>query len=292
MAQLRVYKDNGVILFDTNLISYGLIKSGYMSFLQSWTRKFLKSAQLDPNQGDNWTTTTAVGDAVTGDQIYGFTVYNSTSPIVFITGSGCLVGSAVSGNAITFYYTNADTNTRYYCFDLMANNIGGSPYLKTYDANGRITFNSLQVPLNIIAAVQAPTQGETDQYGRYKTVYTGGYNLKRANGQGAMGAKWESRVTIPLAGEEYAAYLPWSRSVGISDLTSGNAFPHTQYSGSEGVYGYNGGIEFIMGATGGTTQAYPSVQNQAVPGSFFNLPTDRYPVALVIRTSSYPVPYN
>jgi hypothetical protein len=292
MAQLRAYKDNATLLFDTNYISYGLVKSGYMSFLQSWSRKILRSIQLDPNEGSNWTTTTATSDPGVGDQIYGFTVFNPVSPIVFITGTGCLVGSAVVGNSITFYYTNADANTRYYCFDWMADNIAGSPYLKTYDATGHITFNSLQPPLNIVAAIQAPGPGPTDQYGRYTTCYAGGYNVKRANGQGAMGAKIDSRVDLALGAEEYAAYLPWSRSVGISDMTSGNAFPHTSYSGSEGAYGYYGGIGFMFGATGGTTQAYPSTVGWALPSSFFQLPTDRYPVALVIRTASYPFPYN
>jgi hypothetical protein len=292
MSNLTAYKDTGEILFDTNLISYGLVKSGYMAFLQSWTRKVLRSAQLDPNDGANWTTTTATGDAGTGDQIYGFTVYNTISPIVFITGSGCLVGSAVSGNTITFYYTNADTNTRYYCFDLMADNFGGSTFLKTYDTAGRLTFNSLQPPLNVLAAVQAPGPSGLDANGHYVCCYNGGENVRRAYGQGAMGAKLDSRINIGLGGEEYAAYLPWSRSVGISDMMGGNAFTHTMYSGSEGVYGYNGGITFMFGATGGTTQSYPSTVGWSLPCSFFNLPTDRYPVALVIRTSDLIFPYN
>jgi hypothetical protein len=293
MSNLLVYKDTGELLFDTNLISYGLVKSGYMVYLQSWTRKFLKSAQLDPNQGDNWTLTTATSDQGAGDQIYGFTVYNAISPIVFITGSGCLVGSSVSGSSITFYYTNASTSTRFYCFDLMADTLAGSTFLKTWDTTGRITFNSLQPPLNVIAAIQAPGPGGTDAQGRYLTCYAGGYNVQREAQAGSQYAcKLDSRVDIAIGGDEYAAYLPWSRSVAINDLWGNNAFPYVAYSGSEGVYGYAGGITFMFGATGGTTQSYPSVSGQTVPASFQNLPTDRYPVALVISTAGLIFPYN
>lgn len=293
MSGLNVYKDTGEILFDTNLICYGLVKSGYMVYLQSWTRKFLRSAGLDPNDGANWTLTTATSDPGVGDQVHGFTVFNAISPIVFITGSGCLVGSSVSGSTITFYYTNASTSTRFYCFDLMADTIGGSTFLKTWDTTGRLTFNSLQPPLNVIAAVQAPGPGSTDAQGRYLTCYAGGYNAQRERQAGSQYAcKLDSRVDIGLGGEEYAAYLPWSRSVAINDLWGNNAFPYVAYGGSEGVYGYNGGITFMFGATGGTTQAYPSVSGQTVPASFQNLPTDRYPVALVIRTSDLIFPYN
>jgi hypothetical protein len=293
MSNLLVYKDTGELLFDTNLISYGLVKSGYMVYLNSWTRKIMPDTSKDPNNGANWTQTTAISGTNGADSTHGFTVYNTISPIVFIVGSGCLVGSSVSGSAITFHYTNADTNTRYYCFDLMADNLGGSTFLKTWDATGRITFNSLQPPLNVVAAIQAPSPGGTDGAGRYLTVYAGGANRMRQAEQNGQVAKSESYIDIPLsAGVEYAAYLPWSRGCGINDLFDPHAFPYIRYSGSEGAYGRVGGISFIMGATGGTTQAYPSVAGQTVPCSFDNLPTDRYPVALVIHTAGLIFPYN
>ena len=292
MTQLKVSKDNGQLLFDTNYITYGLVKSGYMVFINAWTRKVLKSAQLDPNDGNNWTLTTASSSLNFADGMWGFTVTNAKSPIVFIVGSGTLNGTQVSGNNITFFYSNASTTTKFYCFDLMGDSIAGSPYLKTYNTSGIITFNSLQPALNIVAAVQAPTPGVLDQFGRYTTVYTGGYNFKRQNNQGQLVAQWESRVDITLGAFEYAACLPWSRSCGISDMTEGNAFSHTMYSGSEGAYGYTGGVSFIMGASGGTTNTNPNTSGYASPGSFFNLPTDRYPVALVIKTAGLPFPYN
>lgn len=297
MAQLKVFKDNGQLLFDTALITHGLIKSGYMTYLQSWTRRELRSAQLDPNDGSNWFPSVANSSESYADSLHGFTVYNAQSPIVFITGSGCLNGSSVSGNATTFFYSNADANTKFYCFDLMADNIPGSPYFKTFNLSGRITFNSLQPPLNVVGGVQAPGPGAVDQYGRYLTCYSGGANRTR-QAQGVVNGvvnrgKVDSYVNIPLlAGVEYAAYLPWSRSVGYADFMSGGSSNFRMYSGGEGAYGYYGGITFMFGASAGTNESKPFNQGYSIPISFFNLPTDRYPVALFIKTSDLPFPYN
>jgi hypothetical protein len=198
----------------------------------------------------------------------------------------------VSGSAITFFYSNASTSTRFYCFDLMADTIAGSTYLKTWNAAGRITFNSLQPPLNVIAAVQAPGPGVTDTYGRYYTCYAGGANRVRQSQNAAARGQVDSYVDISLGGDEYAAYLPWSRSVGYGDFMSGGSSNFIQYSGVEGAYGRSGGITFMFGASAATTQARPSNVGWALPISFFNLPTDRYPVALVISTSGLIFPYN
>lgn len=295
MPQLKVYKEDSELLFDTALICYGLVKSGYMTYLQTWSRRQLLSAQLDPNNGANWSpVAVTVNPAHQTDSVYGFTVTNAASPIVFITGPGCFNGSYRTGNSITYYYSNATTATKYYCFDLMQDNISGSPYLKTFTPTNVITFNSLQPPLNVVATVQAPGPGSVADLG-YVTCYNGGYNynLNRASDQYNL-ARLVSRVDISLAaGVEYAAYLPWSRSVGIYDLiTSGDA---VLYGGVEGAFGGVGNMSFIFGASAGTTHSYPLVG----PGTggpsytqFSNLPTDRYPVALIIKTANLPFPYN
>ena len=298
MAQLRSYKDTGEILFDTNLICYGLVKSGYMAYQQAWTRKIMPNPSRDPNYGGNWTQSVAQTSLNWADDVWGFTLTNAISPIVFITGVGCLVGSRVSGSTITFYYTNASASTKFYCFDLMGNFLTGSPYLKTYDTTGRITFNSLQPALNIVGSVQAPGPGATFPNGSYRSVYTGGYNYQTQANQTVGGityvAKANSVVDIPLTGGvEYAAFLPWSRSCGINDLFDGNAYPYTRYSGSEGAYGRVGGVSFVMGATAATTDSTPnSGPGIPLPVSFDNLPIDRFPSALVIQTSTLPFPFN
>jgi hypothetical protein len=292
MAQLRAYKDNGVILFDTNLICYGLIKSGYMSYLQTWTRRLLRSAQLDPSEGSNFSPVVVSTTFDQGDNLWGFTVYNVTSPITFITGSGCLVGTQISGNSTTFFYTNASTSTKFYCFDLMANNIAGSPYLKTYDTSGRITFNSLQPPLNVIGSVQAPGPPAVDRFGRYPVVYNGASLIRRRSSYNWAGV--ESVIDISLGATEYAAFLPWSRSAQCIDTApnSPTSGPITVYGSSEGAYGRYGGMSFIMGATAGSSQVTPGGNQYTVPASWQNLPLDRLPTALLIYTNNYPFPYN
>ncbi|WP_426201020.1 hypothetical protein [Pseudomonas sp. TWP3-1] len=295
MAHLVVSKDTGELLFDTDLISYGLIKSGYLAYSQSWTRRMLRSIHLDPNNGANWFPVVVTVNESYDDRLHGFTVANAICPVVFLVGPGTLSGTSRSGNTMTFLYANAETSTRFYCFDLMADNIPGSPYLKTWDPTGRITFNSLQPPMNVVAAIQAPGPGALDFFGRYKTCYANGYNqsVSRPISSRNNYSNLHSKVNIPLSpGVEYAAYLPWSRGVGINDLFPYNGYDNfSQYGGNEGAYGYVGGISFMFGVAPGTTSAGPSVANQVVPCSFFNLPTDRYPVALVIQTSSYPFPY-
>jgi len=290
---MKVKKDTGELLFDTDFICYGLVKSGYMVYQETWHRRTLRSAQLDPNNGANWYPVTITYDpAHKTDSLYGFTIYNAISPIVFIVGPGCLNGTSISGNALTFHYSNAGTTTKFFCFDLMADNIAGSPYMKTWDVNGVMTFNSLQPPLNVVYAIQAPPP-PAPSGGRYGVTYEGGYNYSLNSGP-VNEYNWPrliSRVDIQLsAGYEYAAYLPWSRSVGIYD-----AFPYatgsdsyTQYGGIEGAFGNAGSMSFIFGASAGTTHSHPPATNT----HFFSLPTDRYPVALVIRTDNLPFPYN
>ncbi|PXX59537.1 hypothetical protein SAMN05660489_04562 [Pseudomonas sp. LAMO17WK12:I10] len=289
VARLVVTKDTGELLFDTSKICYGLVKSGNLAYLENWARYYLKSAQLDPSDGANWA---PESDPARGDPAYGFTVTNALSPIVFITGPGCLNGVSRSGSSMTFIYINADANTKFYCFDLMADNIPGSPYLKTRLEDGRISFNSLQPPLNVLAAIQAPAPPAhppawPDWYG---TTYVGGYNVQR---RGMVSPNYspalDSRVDIGLAGEEYAAYLPWSRS---AICLNGDAQTGLTVTVSEGAYGRVGGISFMFGAAGATTIGNtPSGTGTPAGNNFRNIPTDRYPTALVIRTAGLPFPY-
>lgn len=301
MSGLNVYKETGEILFDTNLICYGLVKSGYMSWLQSWSRRTLRSANLDPSNGANYTPAIiySPGTEEQGqrcDQIYGFTVYNPISPIVFITGSGTLAGSAVTSNSITFYYANATTSTRFYCFDLMADTLAGSTFLKTWDTTGRITFNSLQPPLNVVAAFQPPAPGSLlAPNGRNYLAYEGGRMQVREyiSSDGRFGPKHDCIYDVALtSGVEYAAYLPWARTANIISTEESNQFTSSpQYNVSEGAYGRIGGISFMFGAAAGTNWAYSQSTNY-VPATYSNIPVDRYPVALVIRTDNLIFPYN
>jgi hypothetical protein len=290
VAHLVVTKSTGQQLFDTSLISYGLVKSGYMTYIQSWSRRTLKSIQLDPNDGGNWVESVTTTDGL-ACPLFGFTVTNCQSPIVFIVGSGCLQGTTRSGNTMTFLYSSADTNTRYYCFDLMADNISGSPLLKTYLASGAISFNSLQNPCNVLGAIQAPGVPAAVN-GKYGNPYLNGYVVRRslplANGvaTGLYAAK-DAVVDVALSsGVEYAAFLPWSRFCGLDDAYSGATY---SYGVSEGAYGRVGGVSFIFGASGATTQ---STTGAGSDGNIYSSIPTTYPTALVVATAGLPFPLN
>ncbi|MBV7478188.1 hypothetical protein [Pseudomonas sp. PDM31] len=286
MPQLIVKKSDGSLLFDTSKITYGLVKSGYLAYSSSWTRRTLKSAQLDPTDGANWTASTSVNAPTNYDQVWSFTVTNAKSPIVFLVGSGCLNGSTTSGTSITYHFSNASTNTKFYCFDLMADNIAGSPYLKTYDSSGVLTFNSLQAPLNIAGSYQPP--GPTAPSGAYgvQTAYTGGVFAGRQDDDNVNSSKQDCRFDVALtAGVEYAAYLPWSRAASTVDTQGPTPIA---YAVIEGAYGRVGGISFLFGASAGTTLTTGVAPR---PSGWYSVPTDRYPVALYIKTADLPFPF-
>ncbi|WP_223464834.1 hypothetical protein [Pseudomonas sp. GL-RE-26] len=287
MPQLIVRKADGSLLFDTSRITYGLVKSGYLAYSSSWTRRTIASAQLDPNDGANWTASTQVNDPARYDQMWSFTVTNARSPIVFIVGSGVLNGSTTSGTSITFHYSNASADTKFYCFDLMADIFAGSPYLKTYNSAGVLTFNSLQPPLNIAGVyTPPPPTAPTGVYGA-QAAYTGGYPLSRTNTNDNYTVKRDYRFDVALtAGVEYAVFLPWSRGGACNDTQP--AAP-CMYGVGEGAFGRVGGISFMFGAFGGTTITIGTAPR---PGGWYNIPTDRYPTALYIITTSLPFPFN
>ena len=287
-ARLIVNKETGELLFDTSKICYGLVKSGNMAAIETWPRKYLRSAQLDPNNGANW-----MDSSRAGDTMFGFTITNTISPIVFIAGKGCLNGTSVSGNSMTFMYAGGSAATKFYCFDLMADNIAGRPYLKTWSEDRQITFNSLQPPLNIVNTVQAPAPpGGNDQYGRKLLTYAGG-RIERIRYQtAAQDAQMHCVVDVALdAGVEYAVFLPFSRSATLWNTETISGTMLSQCGVNEGAYGRTGGISFMFANSGGSPVSYPSTA-ASVPASFTAIPTDRMPVALVIKTAGLPFPYN
>jgi hypothetical protein len=288
MPSLVVKKDTGELLFDTSKICYGLVKSGYLVAGDVWQRKVLRSITNDPDQGSSYIDSTRAGD-----QMFTIAVPNARSPIVFLVGKGCLQGTSLSGSTMTFHYSAASTSTKAYVFDLMADNIAGSPYLKTFTDQGVCTFNSLQPPVNVVAAVQAPAPGPLDAYGRRILPYAGGaWQAIRAQ---TASVDFQSHFNVDIAltaGIEYAAFLPWSRA--------GNGFIDGSLTGvnakvigfSEGAYGRAGGISFMFGPAGATNSIDISGNQYSLPASMANLLVDRFPQALVVATANLPFPYN
>jgi len=272
MPYLRVMKADNTLLFDTSKITYGLLRSGYLVSGDPWYRKKLRSAQLDPSNGANWTDDTNLPDP----QWY-FSIDNSVSPILFIVGDGCLNGTSVSGNTRTYIFGNASANTKVYAFDVMRD-IGTPPRLRTWLDTGVLTFNSYMPPLNIAFAVQPPGLGAASGTA-VKTTYAGGYNQTVRSDAPPI---QYSHYQMPLGNEEFAAYLTFSRT--------GACVPEAGTSGFsvfEGAGGYVGGVKFMFGPSGGTTSTL--IGGQFI--GYYSVPVDRMPTALVIRTANLPFPF-
>lgn len=287
MAQLIVRKEDGSILFDTSKISYGLIKSGYMSLVEDWGRYVLAQG-ADPTFGGNW-----YQDNTRTDPVYGFSVTGARSPVVFIVGKGVVAGTKIVGDTMTFLYTCADTSTKFYCFDLMVDK-GTGPKLKCYNDQGVLTFNSIQTPMNVIAAVTPPDVGPSGGYGgTVLTAYAGGTNQIIRGATTERSPSFHSIVDIPVAGGgEVAAFLPWNRSfTAIQRLGIIQNVP-VIYSHAEGCYGGQGKVTFMFGVAGTTTQGNdaPTVAPEVLAcyRSVFNNPK---PTALVVRTLGLPFPF-
>lgn len=285
MAGLIVRKPDGSVLFDTQYITHGLVKSGYLQAEGNWGRFYLRSLNLDPNDGRNYNQGTTGGDPM-----FSITVNNAINPICFIVGKGTLQGTERTGNTLKFFYTGGDTTTKAYVFDLMSDNVAGNkPWLKTRRQDGTISFNSLQVPLNIAYTVQAPGPAALDQYNRYSNPYAGGA-WQSIQKSGTFIAHAVVDVGLP-SGIEYAAFLNFSRGCQAYLSPALTGIDTRVISMSEGAYGKVGGIGFMFSPAGATAE---NDYNGFIspPGSVVGLPTDRYPVALVVTTSNLPFPFN
>lgn len=286
MSGLIVKLSDSSLLYDTRSISYGLVKSGYLTYVENWRQLRLRGINVNPNIGSSW-----VDQGVPGADQYGFTLENPKSPIVFIVGKGVATGVKKSGDAGTYLFAEADANTKFYCFDLMKDDGITGPGLRTRSPGGVLTFKSSQVPLNIIAAITAPPPGTPSRLGRPMTTYEGGRNERIRYQTRYSCASVHSVVDIPLgSGTEYAVFLPWNRSCGIIDTYAYNTLGGDIYGVAEGAYGRVGGISFFFATPGKTTS--DQWFGQDVDISYHLLPTDRYPTALVIKTAGLPFPFN
>ncbi|QXI49172.1 hypothetical protein HU763_006915 [Pseudomonas anuradhapurensis] len=288
-AGLKVYKEDGSLLFDTEKITYGLLKSGYLSYMLNWPRLEYRSANLPPNEGSSY------AESSFSDAIHGFSVTGAVAPIVFISGTGISCGSSKSGDTTTFYFIGASPNTKFYYFDTMRNTMNGAG-LKCYDEAGTLTFNSLQYPLNIVDTISAPAPPTPTVVGgiaQYTVPFAGA--TKQAVRFINSGVYYcVARIFIAVGSGEYAASTTFSRSLGqgIMDGMSAPGTPFPAYGNQQahmdGAYGATGGIYFMACDAARTTMIYST----AAPNRYFDIPTNRYPQALVIKTDNLPFPFN
>ncbi|MBF8793494.1 hypothetical protein IRZ70_11830 [Pseudomonas monteilii] len=287
---MKVFKEDGSLLFDTGKITYGLLKSGYLTFQVNWPRLVYRSANLPPNEGSSYSESSLT------DAIHGFSVTGAIAPIVFIVGSGISCGSSRSGDITTFYYIGASPSTKFYYFDTMRNTLSGAG-LKCYDESGTLTFNSLQYPLNIVATISAPAPPPPTIWNgvaNYSVPFAGATKLAtRFINSGPYYCL--SRIFIPVGSGEFAASTTFSRSFGQGRMDGmsapGSPFPATVYQQAhmDGAHGASGGIYFMACDAARTTMydGAPVTYNY-----FYDIPTGRYPEALVIKTDNLPFPFN
>ncbi|BBH46891.1 hypothetical protein [Pseudomonas sp. KU43P] len=288
-AGLKVFKDNGTLLFDTEKITYGLLKSGYLSFQLNWPRLDHRSAQLPPNEGSSF------AESSIADPIHGFSVTGAVAPIVFITGSGISCGSSKSGDTTIFYFIGASPSTKFYYFDTMRNNLNGAG-LKCYDESGALTFNSLQRPLDIVTVIQAPPPPTPTVWNGIKLYGVPFLGATRQATRFINSGPYYcvTRVFVSIGSGEYAASTTFSRSFGqgIMDDMSAPGSPCPSYgymqAHMDGAYGAVGGIYFMACDAARTTMVISTTGSR----NYFDIPTDRYPQALVIKTDNLPFPFN
>lgn len=271
------------LLFDTDLICCGLRKSGYLQFIANWPQKYLKSAQLDPNNGANW-----ADDGSPKEPIYGISLSKWFSPLAFLVGDGSPCGEMLVGGVKTLLFVGASANTKCYVFDLMSDD-GPITGLKCFrESDGQLTFNSGQPPLNIIAAVEAPGPGSLVSPGydfRY-TAYAGGYNAMIGTNGGQTYFQMKSYVDVPVAAGELAAAITFTRSAACNGSNAGAG--GNEYGCQEGCGGYSGGVRFMFTVAACTTS---SIVGNYPYNYWRQIPTVR-PTALVIRTAGLPFPFN
>lgn len=296
MTGLIVQREDGSVMFDTSKISYGLVKSGYLTDVGAVNRWVCTTSacRADPSWGGNWTENGSYNDRVCT-----FSVKGSKAPIVFLSGSGVFIGTEDAGDVKTFKYMDATANTKFFCFDLM-DNIGSGPALRTFTDQNVLTFNSRQPPLNIVRAIQPPGKGvpaNSTNTGWYYTVYAGGYserfNIYSRNGYSFYGSV-RSSLDIALPGlGECAAFLPWARGIKSAFRTDANGMGSYSADGvglTEGCFGTATGIRFTctVGRCSMGSYAPTSVPTDMC---FRDIPEDRFPTALVIQTVNLPFPF-
>lgn len=269
-AGLIVKKESGEVLYDTRLITYGLVKSGPVTALGlAWRR-------VQPSGAASYFY----------DYVYSFRVPNAISPIVFVTGASSKPWPSREGNDVVFYFTGAVSSIKVYCFDEMQNIYSGAGLRTRTDDNG-VTFNSLQYPLNVLGSSTPPPPAVFGG-GRYYAYNGVGYFEKVIIQPTAQGFYAECGLPIKLnANTTYAAYTPWSRGLIFGSQSTGAGVWHN--TSSEGCYGGVGEIVHVFAADGmGTSDS----QNGYGIGVRSPPASDRQPTCSYIDTAQYPYPFN
>lgn len=292
------YKEDGTQMFDAQFISYGLRRSGFMTLINTLPRYRFRSPGLDPNDPGSYAQTAPM------DPVYGFSVAGVVAPIVFIEGIGRFAGTSFDNGVTTFMYSLANENTKFFYFDTMRDFVIGAG-LKTFrDTPGNeLTFNSAMVPLDIDHSISYPLPGPA--YPAGSTFYaqplgpTGLKSWIRPTGNPSHASCMAIKVNIDLGPYTYAAVSSFGRvwGQGRQDNMSTPIDPGAErgealvasMSASDGVFGRQGGITIIAADAVRTSM---NGWNTYGAGVYWDVPIDRIPTALVIRSDVLPFPYS
>jgi hypothetical protein len=278
----QAFKEDGSLLFDADLIQYGLIKSGYLTQTEWWYWWHYRSEGLDPNDPNSW-----ARETIGHSPIWTISVDGATAPICFLAGDNVSVGSSKSGTTTTFYFASVRNNPKVYIFDLMQD-LGGRTGMQIFNASGTLTFTTDMPGLNIINTITAPAPtGGTSWNGNvyYASVYGSGstnekisYYVSQSREQGRNWDHSYSPVQDKNGADEVAVRLTFSR-----------AFGHVNRGSS---------VSAMDGCTGGTSPRFMAVMSATSLNGFttegpawVDIPTSRYPVMQMIDTSHYPFPF-
>lgn len=249
------------------MMTFGLVKSGNMALLESWNLDGYYSGHRSTVV--NW---------------HGFSV-DAIAPVVFTHGQGVFHTTKRVGNTHTFYFAAASTSTEFFVFDLVRD--VGAGGLRTWNESGVCTFNSIQVPMNVVATSVPPsTPGGSGENGTGETAYNGGENIR--SGQNTVSRWWYALTS----GRKYAAFIPWNRGGRCFDgywPAPGGSIIGAAYSVIEGAYGEWGGVRHAFALD---PLSYMNSTPNYTPISFDSIARSRQPSISVVDVTNIPVPFD
>ncbi|WP_312537717.1 hypothetical protein [Stutzerimonas nitrititolerans] len=265
MGFFRTWDETGKNLVDSDYVTFGLIKSGYMTYLTSVERM----QRIYQNNNDYYPTGVF-------DSIHGFSV-TAEAPIVFVSGRAILQQIIRTGNTFTYWYAHASPSARYYVFDPMRDMGPGSAKMRLWDDVGVCTLDTAMPFMDIEGSRTATLPSKVNGVPDGWRGYAGGTTALLPN------SSLLDLLSIPVGGD-CAVSNQWSRAM---FHTAGN--PTVQISAKEGAYGEGGNLVFAM-ATEAGCHINP-FHKAYFTWTFFDIPTARLPSASYIDASTLPLPF-
>lgn len=276
MSFFRTWDAAGKNLVDSDYVTMGLIKSGYMQKItdaQRSARRALNNDTYDP--------------VPYFDEVYGFTVIAET-PLIYLAGRAVFQQVVRNGNSWTYWYAHASTAARFYVFDRMRDLGSGPAKLRLWTDANVCTLDS-GMPFLDINGDLAPPAPNLNALG-YGRGYSGATTQtgRATAGSGANPDHINNSILMDsfsvAVGGDCAVSLPWSRHVSHTDRFGGSVI-----SALEGAFGENGNMVFMMATEAGCK--INSWTSSGYINSFFNIARPRLPTATYIDASTLPIPF-